>query len=277
MCISLHASEMSSTKLYAGEAHHNGRYVHVLGYKNKAVSLSPGPNAMLLPIPTAEPLGPENTFDTRTFDTFLDDIAQSTKTLTLSRGRSRGLLNDVYAIFDVGSYTVVTGRDMRALTLAAGTIPKEKRPELNLDVTLPMADLYPGWSFALCCWRGSIEPEPLLWWYIPSNPDVLFAPALDAHDGKAPTKEMVQTDHIVTFGSTLKTPVRADRDVRYRRQPPPEVAALLPTRAVGTQATGKMRNGDFFMPVDDLTAKNGLFIQRAFPGGEPERLHLGWS
>lgn len=275
MCISIHPSEMTSTKIYAGEAQHKDRYVHVLAYKNQANNLSPGPNAMLLPIPAAEPLTRENAFDTRGYDEFLDDIAQSTKILTLGRSR-REMFNDADDIFDVGSYTVVTGRDMRALTLAAATIPKDKRPELNQDVMLAMADLYPGSAFALCCWNGRIAPEPLLWWYIPSNPDVLFAPGLDAHDGKAPTKGKVQTDHLVTFGSTLKPVRRSERDVRYRQPRPADVAALLPTRAVGTHQDEPLPNGDFIMTVADLTGRDGT-IQRVYPGGEPMRLGIGWT
>ena len=251
MCITLHASQLSGTKIYAGEATRDGRYVHVLAYQNNATNSRPGPNAMVLPIPSASAMGAENAIDTRAFKGFLGDIAEATKQQSFSRSRgiSKGtVLNSALpAVFDVGSYTVVLGTDMEAAVQAVASVPENKRPELNADVLTAMAALYPGWSFAICCWDGKIEAEPLLWWYEPKAPSLLFAPSVDAHDGGPPKEGPVPVDAIVTFGSTLKP--TGEREVRYRTAPPPEVKALLPTRAVGEKIKGRLDNGDFWYPV----------------------------
>src|SRR5689334_18183446 len=77
MCITFHASELSNTKLYAGEARRGDTYVHVIAYQNKAATK--GPNAMILPLPAAVMPGPENVVDTRGFELFLDDIHSATE------------------------------------------------------------------------------------------------------------------------------------------------------------------------------------------------------
>jgi len=272
MCTTLHASEMSGTRLYAGEATRSGTYVHVMGYQNKAKNLSAGPNAMILPIPTASKLGPENAIDTRKFSGFLDDIAEATKTPTFRRGRSRSMdvdsLEDTQ-VFDVGSYTVSLGTKMGAAMAGLDRVPDHKRPDMNPLVVASLAGLYPGWAFAICCWDGKIEAEPLLWWYEPKVPSFLFAPALDAHDGEAPSKKDVLVDHIVTFGSTLKS--TGMMPIRYVDKIPADVADLLPTKAVGQKLQRMMPNGDFWYPTQHFGVGVDPYPQpalRFFPGPE---------
>src|ERR1700733_10491597 len=113
MCMTLHASKLSSTKLYAGETMINGVYHHVLAYKNHAENKIRGVNAMVLPIPAKNDLDGSSAYDTRPFKGFLDDIVNSTMEHRLGLGdrRSRGISKGV-AVFDVGSYTVVVGKKM---------------------------------------------------------------------------------------------------------------------------------------------------------------------
>lgn len=258
MCVSIHASEMRATKIYAGEAIRDGKYVHVLSYQNEAVSLSSGPNAMILPIPAVGELGPKNAIDTRQFPKFIGDIAETTKLPTLGFG-GKSLRSEAQAaqVFDVGNYTVALGSSIWNALEACLSIPQDKRPTgINPEIVSNLAKLYKDWSFAICCWKGDIKPEPLLWWFEPKYPHVLFAPGLDAHDGNPPLAgSPVPVDTIITFGSTLKPTGFAP--IRYSGKIPTEVASLLPTYAVGQKINSLLLNGDYSYPTANFTGTVG--------------------
>ncbi|MFO0758975.1 MAG: hypothetical protein U0359_20955 [Byssovorax sp.] len=284
MCITFAEAKLSDTKLYAGEAQRGDTYVHVLAYQNKAAS--PGPNAMVLPLPAKAMPGEGNVIDTRGFRRFLDDIHHATRNWSfVPRGLELGSPEAEADVFDVGSYTVVLASSARTVHDALGRVPATKRPALNPDVLGAFETLYPGWPLALCCWDGTSEAEPLLWWYEPMFPDELFAPALDAHDGGPPrTDAEVIVDHHIAFGSTLrptgpKVHYQDDEWIDDRRipswlaphepaaeqqRPPPPVATtgLLPPQVRGTRIQNAMPNGDFWLPTQRL---RGPAVRRA-PG-----------
>lgn len=253
MCITLHASRLTGTKIYAGEAKRDGKYVHVLGYANNAENNHHGPNAMVLPIPTLS-FAKENAIDTRQFRGFLGDIAEATKEPNLfksARGRggdvTKGMRGLGAEVFAVGGYTVVTASDPMAIAEALDRVPANKRPELNQAVLDTFAENYPGWPIAVCCWDGSIKPEPLLFWYEPMMTDRLFAPALDAHGGRPPVRgEMVNVDHVVMFGSTLRPMGYTPVHYREMQRIPPADFMLLPPKAVGRAISDRTENGDFW-------------------------------
>ena len=287
MCMTLGEAELSSTKLYAGEARRGETYVHVLAYQNKAATQ--GPNAMVLPLPAKVMPGPGNVVDARGFRRFLDDIHDATRDWSRVP-RSAGLdeLEAAAQVFDVGSYTVVLASSARTVRGALERVPASKRPVLNAVALGAFEALYPGWPLAVCCWDGTLEAEPLLWWYEPMLPDQLLAPALDAHDGQPPrTDAIVEVDHHVAFGSTLRPTgleVHYQDDARvddrraapswivpYERpaaeeQLPRPVAstALLPRQVHGTRIQRAMPNGDFWLPTQKL---GGPAVRRA-PGAK---------
>lgn len=277
MCCTLHESRLSSTYLYAGEARRGETYVHVLGYQNTADNISPGPNAMILPIPAKTPLTEENAIDTRSFKDFLHDMSLATKSPDVRKGvRSDGVaaaLNSHDAlVFDVGSYTVVIAETAGKILTALKRVPESRRPQINIPLMASFTKNYTGWPIAVCCWEGHIEAEPLLFWYEPKMPDKLFAPALDAHDGNAPSDKPVNVDHVIMFGSTLRA--TGYRDIGYTETIPEDVRSLLPTRAVGEGLFGdRLPNGDFW--YDTMSFEGGSDYRngwrptpalRAFPG-----------
>jgi hypothetical protein len=266
MCCSMSKSEMSHTHLYAGEAVRDGKYVHVLGYQNTA--RSSGPNAMILPLPAKGSLGPDNTIDTRGFSHFLEDISDASRTrMRGGKSASRSLSQSTVQVFDVGSYTVVLAERAGDVQAALAQVPAEKRPAINDAVLASFDRNYPGWPLAVCCWNGNIDAEPLLWWYEPRNTEMLFAPALDSHDGQAPrVGAPVKVDHHLSFGTTLRGATGPKSPVYYRNALPPEVASLLPKAVVGTKITALMPNGDFLMGVGGT----GM-AERATPPGVPSR------
>lgn len=284
MCITLSAAELSSTKLYAGEAMIGKTYVHVIAYQNKAITN--GPNAMVLPIPAAVTPGPENVIDTRGFPCFLDDIHESTKIPSFGIEDDGGV-----EVFDVGSYSVVLANAPGAIASAVASIPGNKRPTLNSAVIAAFGELYPGWPLAVCCWDGAIEAEPLLWWYEPRLPEWLFAPALDAHGGAPPdVTATVWVDHHIAFGAAASMMKQWDRiaigastpmfrpwdnSVRYQGTIPQVAQDLLPECVRGTRVVGSMVNGDFWASTTD---PEGLAFRQAPLGEARSAVPLeGWA
>lgn len=276
MCITFGPAHLSSTLLYAAEAQHDGRTVHVLGYQNSAENRAPGPNAMILPFPSAEPMTSANIIDTSDCPKILKDYAESLRKRRRSRSMSKGYdsldLRSVQ-VFDSGSYTVVLATHPTEIPKALRLVPTARRPEANAAVLEAFERIYPDWPIALCCFnsREMPEPDPLLWWYVPKNKDMLFLPALDAHDGGPPDLDAkVKVDHTVILGTD------PDRDlispVRFQDEIPVGVRPFLASKVVGLEARGhgisgvdngagfkgRLRNGDFVVPVADARAKVSL-------------------
>src|SRR5512143_1353139 len=88
MCCTFEKSEMSNTRIYAGEAQRQGKLVHVLAYQNTAISR--GANAMVLPFPTEVAMGRENVIDTTKFNNLLEEMGECIYYISMSAGR-RGI------------------------------------------------------------------------------------------------------------------------------------------------------------------------------------------
>lgn len=255
MCCTFTESEMSNTRIYSGEAKKNGKNVHVLAYQNSAVSS--GANAMVIPFPTDVAMGQDNVIDTSKFKNFLRDITEATKIKTFSKG-SRGITigaaymdaDSLAEVFDVGSYTVVLADHVKQIPEALGRVPANRRPQVSLSFLIGYGILYPKQPIAVCCWYGSIEAEPLMWWYEPRDQGTLFIPTMDVHDGKAPrVGEKVETDHIISVGSADSTNGTA---VTYTQKIPANVRDLLPTHVYGKKLPHRMSNADCFVKTGAL-------------------------
>lgn len=274
MCCTFTESEMSDTKLYVGEAQRDGKLVHVLAYQNSAVSS--GPNAMVIPFPTNTKMGQDNIIDTSEFKNFLKNITDASQQLTKGfNRRSLGSRGDSYdadslaEVFDVGSYTVILAERVDQIPEAVKRVPVEKRPKVSTAFLRGYAALYPGQPVAICCWNGSIEAEPLLWWYEPKDAAALFIPTMDAHDGKAPVLgELVSTDHIISVGSAAK--LAYGHNVVYSQRIPEAVKSLLPKTVHGHRLPSRLENADTFVKTADLHATPSWSLV-----GEPVTLTRG--
>lgn len=205
MCVTLAPAKLSRTLVYAGEAVHpqDGRYLHVLAYQNKAVNKAGRANAMVLPIPSKAPLTAQNAVNMVGYEHVLENMAEPIENMTAMRALSLET-GKTPEVFSVGSYTVAIAARAEEAVRAISTLPKAFQPKLNRDIFKAYAQWYPGWPIAICCWNGKIKPEPLLWWYEPLEPQKLFYPALDAHNGQAPnlTKD-VNREHTFLVGSKI--------------------------------------------------------------------------
>jgi hypothetical protein len=255
MCICSAPAHLSNTLIYVGEATRRGQLVHVLAYQNTADNDSTGPNAMILPFPAAEAMGPENILDTRSYSSFLKDITDASKQRTRSLGMSKHAKGAPAGaqVFDVGSYTVVLAEKASQIHGALELVPENKRPIISTKFLIGFGNLYPNQPIAVCCWDGHLAAEPLLWWYVPTNKDVLFVPTMDAHDGNSPdVNAKVATDHIISVGSTSFDRVGRHFRVNYNNFLPMEAAELLPAHVYGAQIRSLVKNGDMFVDANNL-------------------------
>ncbi len=281
MCCTLEPAHLFGTILYAAETVVNDKIVHVMGYQNDAENLSRGPNAMILPIPAANLLGPDNMLDTSMAKSILKDLGDAVKPRTLSRGFSLGTKGvdalSVVQVFDKGSYTVVLATNARAIPAALEQVPLTRRPKPNPAIFDAYAQWYPEWPIALCCWDGSIKAEPLLWHYEPQDQSRLFAPALDGHDGKLPQiGRPVSVDHIVAFGSVMSP---RGQNVYYQdfnrwNEGKRGMEAVIPEHLrpfLAHKVTGQsvhdmqLPNGDFSLPIGLI--EKPWKVERVVPPG----------
>ena len=288
MCMSSSPAKFSTTKIYVGEATKDDKLVHVIAYQNNAESLSNEPNAMILPFPTSVPMTEDNVIDTSKFKNFLTDITEASKQKGFGRrGKFLSLgAADCYSlaqVFDVGSYTVILATNIDQISEALQRVPQNKRPTLSQDFLTGFGKLYPKQPIAICCWSGSVEAEPLLWWYEPKDKDVLFVPTMDSHDGLAPKLGVkVLVDHNISVGSTLANAFApTTNQVEYSNHIPDDVKSLLPTNVWGSQIHRFMENGDMFVRTEELRKKTGKKLhvpdlKRGSPNEERSDPMYGW-
>lgn len=274
MCITSARATLSKTLIYSGEGVRNDNLVHVLAYQNNATSHAAGPNAMILPIPTNKEMGPDNIIDTRSFKSFLKDIADATKAKTLgmdsfSMNMTKGLSRGMAQVFESGSYTVVLAESVDQIPEALGRVAANKRPSLSEAFLDGFGKLYPNQPIALCCWDGTIKAEPLLWWYEPKHTDHVFIPTMDAHDGDAPRlSEAVDTDHLISVGHSEDQRSGLAEKVYYKDSIPDDVMSLLPKFVYGTKIGSTYKNGDMFVGTESLhtTSTDWKKLPKAYRG-----------
>lgn len=271
MCMTLQPSRMSGTILYGAETTHNDQLLHVMGYQNRAENLGSGPNAMILPIPSALPMGPENAIDLRACKNVLRDYEKTF--VAMGQPRSRGMKNfgpdslgvKKVQVFDSGSYTVVLASDAKYIDSALSQVPVDRRPNPNPAIFEAYGKLYPGWHIAMCCYNGTVDAEPMLWQYQPLDPSHLWLPALDGHDGRAPNLTAnVQRDHTVIVSLVnsprskfaYRTATKEDIHTLSGEVIPDNLQYLFGKHFFGTQTHGETRNGDFMIPIAKLSGQS---------------------
>lgn len=263
MCICAAPAQLSNTKLYVGEAEYNNKYVHVLAYQNDAASTNKWePNAMILPFPTNVAMGRDNIINSSSYPDFLKNITDASKIQRRTLGDdslrsfSFGVAAKGFDVFESGSYTVILADSIKHVPEAMSQVADDKRIALQYRFVHGFSKLYPDQPVAVCLWKGSIKPEPLLWWYEPKDKSTLFIPTMDAHDGGAPDLEAnVDTDHIISVGSNLLEESRRYNRVHYTDSLNPTARQLLPMYVYGTELPGRMKNGDIFVKTADLRMK----------------------
>lgn len=237
-------------------------------------------NAMILPIPDA--VANIELIDTTTCPNFLKDIrsALTPRTRSTSRGAFLGGADSKSVrIINFDVYTIVIAKNARDLTkaVASDAVPADRRPAINAAIIKAYTKWYPGWAIAVCCFSNTDakRAKPLLFSYEPTkqdDPDFLFVPTLDCHDGGVPDlTAKVDVDHTIFVG-IADFPGDHGLTVFYSDgEIAPGIRELLPRKVNGKVVTGQYRNGDVVFKRSDLKAGivRGL---RALPPGAEQAL-----
>jgi len=273
MCCVVEANvDLSNTVIYAAEVQHPTQgLVHVIGYQNNLEARSFGPNAMILPIP-AESVGQENVIDATAFKDILRDYRASVEAMKPKfRSEYLGMMkggdflqnssDDDLQVFESGSYTVVLAQSAASLQKGLSQVPVNKRPNIPETFLTSLAQLYPRWPIAICCFemkRSAVAAEPVFFWYKPQAgyEGALFAPGIDAHDGNPPNlKRQVWRDHTLIFGSVKAEGIRKAPGLSFDSVPE-ENRWMFTDAVLGTFMQDRnTKNGDFVMPLSKVMDK----------------------
>lgn len=287
MCCFTGPAEVSQTRIYAGTAQdpNNGHDVHFLAYQNGVtggtlrrephwgtsavlraardqVALhEPHGNAMLLHIPAVpHTMTADNFIDPKEAKRFLhkmQDALEPSRPVMRGGPVFIGATNRVQR-FQVGAYDCLLADNPLDLPAALNNtiMDPRKKPRLNPEIFAWYAEQFPDWSMTVACFDDTtaFDAEPICLWYEPRYSHILFAPGLDAHDGRPPQlRDQVQVDHWLMFGTT--SPYQIGKEVKYTGDVPPELAHFLPRRVVGEkQLDDHAINGDFVASVASVTA-----------------------
>ena len=253
-------AEFDDTTIYAAEVKDtSGEVFHIIGYQNSAKSIEPGPNAMIIPLPAVGDVNRDNVIDTSDFKDVLerygttvgalggDGMTKGSRRMTLSYSASRSA-----DVFESGSYTVILATDPRQITEALERVPEEKRPSISKNMISFLSDKYDGWPVAVCCFSGSIKPEPLVWKFKPRFENVLFAPAMDSHTGGPPSfKKKVQRSHKLAFHS-YRWGEENNMNVHLLGKIPDQHKWMFSKKIKGALIRNATDNGDFVIPIPSL-------------------------
>jgi len=266
MCISAARADFKGTKILLNETSLPGvGRVHVLLYQKMVVSHA-GPNAMLLHIPSASPMGPENFIATTEFPGLLDAMVRAVQPLTRAKSRNPVAAGPSVQVFESGIYHVVLANNPAEIPAALDRVPPEKRPPLNQA----LFDFYArafgdSWHVALCCFntKRMVKAPPVMVWYPPlaSEEGRFRLPALDCHTGEVPDLDAtVDVDHWLFVASDE---MDGGAEVHYSEPIPDDVRGLLPDRVHGARFNRPMPNGDFVYVQEQVMAGHV---------GEPRRM-----
>ncbi|WP_026120283.1 hypothetical protein [Nocardiopsis potens] len=271
MCISAAPAEFSGTTLYAGRLHHPEHgLVHMLGYQNSAVNLASGPNAMLLHIP-ARSMGRRNFISAGRHQDLLSRMVEAVKPRAVGAAAMDWMggpqARSGVEVFEHDVYTVLLTGNAALIPAELHRVPAHKRPRIDPGLLEFYAEHYPEHTFAVCCFDNAQarRAKPLLLWYEPHDPDLLTAPALDAHTGGPPAlDERVPVDHWTIFG-TDEAPDGWGRPVEYPAMLRQRLRAFLPAEVIGERHTGALPNGDFALSHADLLRGDLDAVRRIGP------------
>ena len=200
MCITTNKASLSNTRILS-LALDNGR--HFMTYSNRAKNDSNKPNAMILPIPGKT--RQELFHDTTDYKDFLGEIIEKASRDEWMGGDSFGRRTRSakgFKKFNLGMYTIGLADSFLGAEEFIASLSEEKRPKLSEELAGFFREKYAGYSFAVCCFDSgsAMDAQPIALEYEPLDPDVLFFPTVDGHDGRAPRlRELVPVDHTFIF------------------------------------------------------------------------------
>ena len=263
MCVAMNKADFKGAIAFGGEV---GPTRHLLGYQNSAISYS-GPNCMLLHVPMKGELRAANLIPTTHAPNFLRDMAKGLESLDPPmRGGSRGVTRSAPVVVKYGAYEVVLASSASDIYDALELVSPDKRPKINKTLLSWFDHNRPGYGFVLPCFNNAVEManHPILVEYTPMDPERLFVPGLESHDGTPPVlgSRNHPRDFKVVFGSMLGAEVKEGRfglddeylfthSVGYTDNLG-NLRELLPKQIVGFRDENIGTNSDYWASVADV-------------------------
>lgn len=263
MCVSVKEADFSDTKGYIGKKKINGEIYHVLGYQNNVQNLFEGGNAMILHFPSKEEMNEHNVISVSDNDSnIFDNIFKGFQPKVI-HGRYMKSVSNSVKIFDVGIYTVLMSNKPSLIYEKLKDIPKNKRPEISLELMNWYEKNYKGWSIAVCCFdsKEKIKAKPLFWYYKPIDKNQLIFPAIDSHSGDVPKKERVLVNHelLISFDTDHGKDISSDKKLLSK-----DLSNYINDKVLHLKSNLLLPNGDFVFKKKEL--KNGYVkFHRRFP------------
>lgn len=270
MCVCLNESDLGTTHILVHSVDHpeTGERVHVTLYQNQPDNLSDDPfGVMILPIPSSAPMSSKNFIDCRGAERTLEEYARYVpSSMPATRGLSF-LGGGDFEVFETGSYTVILAKDPSYETVreALQALPEDRRPDVekSAEIFEFYAKVYRGCHLAVCIWKGTLEAEPIGYWYRPKDPTKFFVPGLDAHTGHVPENTDVDVNHVLIVGQPEGA--RSGNAERAWRRAPEHLQVWLPKQVTGLKIENDvLDNGDWILP---LSPKQDDFETRVWPKG----------
>jgi hypothetical protein len=250
MCITSKNASLTETKILSFKKENGNVF---LSYANTAVNNANGRNCMILPIPGT--LAAELFYNTKEYSTFMIHIGVQTvvsedleygkyfkgRTKSMSRGMTLGIQHA-----KVGMYDVHFSNTMTDLIELNSTL----KLDMSSELLVFFMHHYKKFAFICCVFDAKEEmtSQPIALEYLPLHPNMLFYPTMDAHTGKAPTKDEVKVDHWIIG------PVK-HKKIEITHLSIPD---FLNNQEWGTyQLSGDYENGDIYLDcTQDMTKPN---------------------
>lgn len=253
MCITVNTAKLSRTKILSLPLE-NGN--HFVAYSNRAENKSGKPNAMILPIPGTTK--PEWFHNTEKYRNFLTDIASRAELEDWFPMRSLGIrsLSKGFEAFELGMYKIGLASSFEGAEEFISSLPESEQPEVSEELRSFFREHNAGWSFAVCCFSSerTIDAQPIAFEYAPFNSDLLYFPALDAHDGGAPRlTDGVIADHTLIYEHTGRFNKELTRMEYIELKDVPDF--LNKRRYRLYERKGPHHNGDLYIRISDMENK----------------------
>lgn len=261
MCITTQNANLPNTYVGAWDINHPQiGYRHILAYQNTPVSLSDQPNCMLLHVPSAEPLKPNDLLDTTGCEWLLQQMASSG---ALTQGRAAFLPTN--HVFEMGIYHIAMLNDLQpeAVQEALMTVPINKRPTISNDFLAFFENYFPGYPLLLCCFNNcqSKNATPIIVHFTPKQPDLFRLNLLDAHGHVPQIGQRQHFDRTLIVGSyRIQEPSEEGRRFDLKNVPA-RLLPFLPKYGFSQKISMELPNADLLISVEDVANSRPAEVQ----------------
>jgi hypothetical protein len=265
MCVTTQKALLNYTYIGTWDIEHpEYGYRHVLIYQNTPANLSDQPNCMLLHIPSAKPLTPENIIDTSEDASFLKKIYDAITPKMAYRGGDTVRSIGLNIVFEMGIYDIAILNDCSSAAVqeAMLQVPEEKRVTISEEMLDFYRNTFPDWPLVLCCFNNQVASEgsPIMIHYSPLHKNTLNLPTIDSH-GSVPVLDRPIPFHQKLIIGSHHPPARTREwkklpKLHYKNE---MIPTFLPPALQGLDLDEEtIPNNDLYVHISDFQNKNDI-------------------